>query len=103
MKLSLHGLLRLQPFDQSSDPPKPAWIHSWWFGGMLFAGALSGALGALSLFSIERPYTAALCATSATLFLLAGVVEWYAGLKASSLNSLFGAAIAIAASVLTAN
>lgn len=89
MKLSLLGLLRLQPFDQSNDPPKPGWIHSWWFGGMLLAGALCGALGAASLFVFEGRYGVPLFATAATLLALAGAVEWFANLKAQALNTLF--------------
>ena len=86
MKLALR-LLRLQPFDEEADPPRPEWINSWWFGGLLLSSALTGGLTAL-LLVVDRQFSFALASTAGTLFACAGVAEWCAGLKRRALNTM---------------
>jgi len=73
---------------------------------MLFAGALCGALGAISLVAVNGRHLIPLFATAAALFSLASAVELFADLKARALNTLFIAglcAVTITAFALNAH
>lgn len=87
MKLSAKGLLIGQPFDTSEDLPKPEWMTSWWYGGLLLVSALSAFFGAICMVVSTPAHAFAGFATSATMFSIAGIAEWSAGLKARALNS----------------
>ncbi|WOB11111.1 hypothetical protein [Piscinibacter gummiphilus] len=79
----------VQPFDQSGDPDKPRWYHSWWFGGLLVAAVILCLLTFLSAAFFERRELMPLAATGAMLHLAISAVEWAAGLRRQACNTLY--------------
>lgn len=94
---SIASLKRLvQPFDQSGDPEKPGWYHSWWLGGLLVAAGVLSVLMLVSAAFFERRELMPLAATGAVFQLAIAVVEWCAGLHRQACNTLYCATLFIA-------
>ncbi|MBN9424734.1 MAG: hypothetical protein BGO63_10470 [Candidatus Accumulibacter sp. 66-26] len=95
MKLSLLGLMKLKPFDETDEKPKAGSIYanSVWFSAVIMAGGFL-ALAALALGVAGSEYAFNILAIAMCISAVTAGMEWHAGLKAIALNQLFTAVLA---------
>jgi hypothetical protein len=91
MKVTLIGLLQLKPFDENEDEIIAGSIY-WNSAVMAFAivvNALVAITGLLLVFGGSVPVGIKVCLLAIGISALIGGLEWNAGLRAKSLNTLF--------------